>query len=226
MSWLEEKKKAYAASEEARKAKVAENNERYKARKEEINQNYKKRMAEIDQNHAAEKERINQETKTKKEVADQKSKERMEEFYKKHPVYSAGVTEYNRFNEQISYSIEVWRDALHISRKKENPEVIAYSDIISVQPYTETELKTQNKSVLGRAVVGGALLGGAGAIVGGMTGLNKREVEKDRRYIILTYRKDGELTERVFETINLVWKKLVLAIEERIAEESKSDMAD
>lgn len=185
MSWLEEKKKAYVASEEIRKAK-------YKARNEEIDQNHKRRMAELEQKYA---------------------------------IYSAGVIEYNRFNEQITHGVEVRKDSLYITTKKDDSEVIAYSDIISVEPYTETELKTKNKSVLGRAVVGGALLGGAGAVVGGMTGLDKKEVKKDKRYIILTYRKNGEIVERTFEIMNMFWKKLVLSIENQM-EDAKSEISD
>lgn len=55
--------------------------------------------------------------------------------------------------------------------KKINPKVHSYSDIIDYELLEDGESIT--KGGLGRAVVGGALLGGVGAIVGGTTGKRK-----------------------------------------------------
>lgn len=61
--------------------------------------------------------------------------------------------------------------------KKENQKVFAqieYKDIADVVVLQEIENSEQNKSVLGRAVVGGLLLGPVGAVVGGMTGVGTK----------------------------------------------------
>lgn len=53
---------------------------------------------------------------------------------------------------------------------------------------SEQEILEKSKSVVGRAVVGGVLLGPLGAIVGGMTGVgNKRKKGKKSHFFILNY---------------------------------------
>lgn len=55
--------------------------------------------------------------------------------------------------------------------KKKNPKIYNYSDIIDFELLEDGESIT--KGGLGRAVAGGVLLGGVGAIVGGITGGKK-----------------------------------------------------
>lgn len=55
--------------------------------------------------------------------------------------------------------------------KKINPKVFSYDDIIDYELLEDGESVT--KGGLGRAVVGGVLLGGVGAVVGGVTGKKK-----------------------------------------------------
>lgn len=59
------------------------------------------------------------------------------------------------------------------------------SQIISVKKSTTNELIQANKSVIGRAVVGGLILGPLGAIVGGMSGLGSKAVNKS--YLIINF---------------------------------------
>lgn len=54
-------------------------------------------------------------------------------------------------------------------RNVREPEVFSYEELISYG-YYENGSQVQNKSGLSRAIVGGLIAGGAGAIVGGMTG--------------------------------------------------------
>lgn len=201
MGWLDEKKKNYAAKEEIRKAKVAGNNANFKAKMAEIDERTKLKMEELDRTHKENMLKIEEQRKAQAEEVCE---------------YSAVIGELDRFNKEEFYSMSVAAKELKITAKKKEDVIIPYSDIISVEPFTETEIKTRNKSVLGRAVVGGALLGGAGAIVGGMTGLNKTEDKKEKRYIILTYRENDQEISRTFSISNRAWKKMVFEIEEHI----------
>lgn len=57
---------------------------------------------------------------------------------------------------------------------------------------TSTEIEQRNKSVAGRAMIGGVLLGPVGAIVGGMTGIGKKEKKKIQSFVIINYTSNGE----------------------------------
>lgn len=65
------------------------------------------------------------------------------------------------------------------------------SEINSIDEVSKNELT--NKSVIGRAVLGGVLTGGLGAIIGGMSGIGSKKVKKF--YLIINYwdRKSKEL---------------------------------
>ena len=88
-----------------------------------------------------------------------------------------------------------------------NKVCVPLSNVISCEKYTETELK--EKSVVGRAVVGGLLFGGAGAVVGAVSGANPKE--KNVFYMALTYLDNSEEKTVIFkieqmESLNLVRK--------------------
>lgn len=55
--------------------------------------------------------------------------------------------------------------------KKKNPQIYKYSDIVDFELLEDGE--TITKGGLGRAIVGGVLFGGVGAVVGGVTGGKK-----------------------------------------------------
>lgn len=63
---------------------------------------------------------------------------------------------------------------------------IDYSQIISTKFADTTELLRQEKSILGRAVVGSLIMGPLGAIIGGMSGIGTKSVEKNS-YMVLNY---------------------------------------
>ena len=64
---------------------------------------------------------------------------------------------------------------------------IHYSQIISLKQTSLEELTKTDKSIVGRAVVGGLILGPLGAIVGGMTGIGNKEKSVNIHYLVMNY---------------------------------------
>lgn len=73
-----------------------------------------------------------------------------------------------------------------VYRKKE-PITLEYSQIKRFGKLTETEIMESDKSVIGRAVVGGILLGPLGAVVGAIDGLGTKKKAKERTFFVLNY---------------------------------------
>jgi hypothetical protein len=69
---------------------------------------------------------------------------------------------------------------------------LLYDKIVGVAQTTEKEIEEKSKSVLGRAAIGGVLLGPVGALVGGMSGTGKKEKSKTTFLVIINYRPDAE----------------------------------
>jgi hypothetical protein len=61
------------------------------------------------------------------------------------------------------------------------------SQVISLKRTSHEELAKKDKSVIGRAVVGGLILGPLGAIVGGMSGIGSKEKFINKNYFIVNY---------------------------------------
>ena len=76
--------------------------------------------------------------------------------------------------------------------KKRPILVIDLKDITNVAIISDTELIEKDKSVIGRGVVGSVLFGGAGLILGGLSGLNKKQVQQNIDYLIINYKSNGE----------------------------------
>ncbi len=70
---------------------------------------------------------------------------------------------------------------------KMEPKLLEYNRIKSVNFFTEKEIIEKSKSVVGRAVVGGVLLGPLGAVVGGVSGVGDKKKEQTEGYIEIAY---------------------------------------
>ena len=82
---------------------------------------------------------------------------------------------------------------LKANLKKHEPITLQYSQITDVFYGQETEVVEKDRSVIGRAVAGGLLFGGVGAVVGGMSGVGKKEKKVTRLLFIISYTsKSGE----------------------------------
>lgn len=69
---------------------------------------------------------------------------------------------------------------------------ISLKDISNVAIISDKEIIEKDKSVIGRGIVGNVLFGGAGLILGGLSGLQKKQVEQDIDYLIINYKSNGE----------------------------------
>lgn len=61
------------------------------------------------------------------------------------------------------------------------------SQIISLRKTSKEELAKTDKSVVGRAVVGGLILGPLGAIIGGMSGIGRKESIENKHYLVINF---------------------------------------
>ena len=64
---------------------------------------------------------------------------------------------------------------------------IAYEQIIDMKFVSHKQLSSEDKSVIGRAVVGGLLLGPLGAVVGGISGIGSKTVTLGNYYFAINF---------------------------------------
>ena len=92
-------------------------------------------------------------------------------------------------------------DVMSISNKERIASfTIPHERIIDIDFITKTNIEEKQKSVVGRAIVGGMLFGGAGAVVGGLSG---QGIRADTTYTIvfaITYEtKGGKVSSLLFD---------------------------
>ena len=90
--------------------------------------------------------------------------------------------------------VALYDDRLTISSPAIKQEItLNYNQITDVSYGTQTQIVEKNKSVIGRAIGGGLLFGGAGAIVGAISGSGTKEKKEYHFYFIISYKsQDGE----------------------------------
>lgn len=70
---------------------------------------------------------------------------------------------------------------------KKTPITLKYAQITDVFYGLQTEVVQKSKSPIGRAVAGGLLFGGVGAVVGAVSGTGKKEKKVSKFYFIISY---------------------------------------
>ena len=88
----------------------------------------------------------------------------------------------------LMYDIALYDDHLTIKVCLGKQEAtLNYSQITDVFYGLEAEVTQVSKSVIGRAVAGGLLFGGVGAIVGGISGTGTKTKKERKFYFIISY---------------------------------------
>ena len=110
------------------------------------------------------------------------------------------------------------------SRIVKNKPIIKLSldQIIAANCITEKEIIEKSKSVAGRAVAGGVLLGPLGAIIGGMSGVGNKQKSETHYYMIINYKsRDEEVKVLSFEIVNssLHWAGFIEELRSKIENE-------
>ena len=77
------------------------------------------------------------------------------------------------------YDVALFDDYVQIGSVK-----LMYDQITDVYYGVETEITSKNKSVIGRAVAGGLLFGGVGAVVGAVSGTGTKTT-KDKKFVFV-----------------------------------------
>lgn len=71
--------------------------------------------------------------------------------------------------------------------KNLTPYYLSDQQIIKLSTATEEQIMSESKSVIGRAIVGGLILGPLGAVIGGMSGVGSKQKLKGKYYLIINY---------------------------------------
>lgn len=80
---------------------------------------------------------------------------------------------------------------------------LKYEQVIMVKYMHEREIVEANKSTIGRAAVGGMLLGEVGVLAGAASSAGTKKKTKLKTYIIIHYKdRNGEKKELIIETTN------------------------
>lgn len=90
-------------------------------------------------------------------------------------------------NQNEPVNVEVFEDSIKIYQKKDNILLTIENDKIdNVQMLQEYESTQENKSVIGRAIVGGLLLGPIGAGIGAISGVGTKTKTNVQYYLEIT----------------------------------------
>jgi len=107
-------------------------------------------------------------------------------------------------------------------------QTISIDRINSTKIFSSQQLTEENKSVIGRAVAGGMIAGGLGALIGGMTGTGTQKVSKLLYFFSIDFRDvngNNSTTLFVLKSIAMIDKlsKISNIINEKIGCENRFD---
>lgn len=81
---------------------------------------------------------------------------------------------------------------------------LRFEQITGFDVVKDKDIIEKSKSVAGRAVLGGVLLGPLGAIVGGMTGIGNKQKSVSHNYMVINYKSlEEEIKVIIFEVVGI-----------------------
>lgn len=102
--------------------------------------------------------------------------------------YFVSKQDLGQLKDGLSTEISMFEDHLELCPlMSKQPISLLYDQITDVYYGFEEEIKEKNKSVIGRAVAGGLLFGGVGAIVGAASGTGKKQQKEIKRVFVISY---------------------------------------
>ena len=115
-------------------------------------------------------------------------------------------------------AVGILNDLLTVRKRleKETFYFLELNKLKKAEILTDTQILEQQKSVIGRAAVGGLILGPLGAIVGGMSGIGNKSKKETRHYLIINYISPEGEKAISFEIVgaSIGWDKLVKKLKE------------
>lgn len=98
------------------------------------------------------------------------------------------VEDHANLTKGLMYDVNLYEDHLTIKVAFGKQEAtLKYDQITDVYYGMETEIISKNKSSIGRAVAGGLLFGGVGAVVGAVSGTGTKDKKERHFYFIISY---------------------------------------
>lgn len=137
-----------------------------------------------------------------------------------------GVESYSK-GTAIELSLDDKEECLVMKARvfKDKPIVkLNYEQIVAAEVITEREIIESGKSTVGRALVGGVLLGSLGAIVGGMSGIGNKTKSSKHYFLVVNYKSSNseEAKALSFEIVgaSLHWDSFVKELKTKIKVEN------
>ena len=107
------------------------------------------------------------------------------------------------------YIYEDWHEDVNVS--------LPYHKITGVKLTSDVEIIERSKSVAGRAIVGGLVLGAAGALFGGLSGIGSKQERQASNYILISYRPSNDEEEHgiLLKVGVSAWSKFMEKLKEK-----------
>lgn len=119
-------------------------------------------------------------------------------------------------NQNELATIFLMEDKMVIDADKKTFE-LKYEQLTAAAGLQKSELLKKDKSVIGRGVVGGLVLGPLGAIIGGVSGIGQKNIKGDFLVVNYSSSDSNETNVLIFDTKNImIAQKLAKFISERI----------
>ena len=109
----------------------------------------------------------------------------------------------------------IFKNRIYTKKQIEKTVNLSIDKINRIEIVSEKEIIEKGKSVGGRAVIGGLLLGPLGLLVGGMSGIGKNKTTKIKMFMVINYDEDKVITLEL-PLIPINSNKLTLAVREQL----------